>query len=93
MDVGRVASTLSDTGVNHLATSALIAYPEAQVRPMLPADRLQLAKLILNDLAPPESDIDVSDGWDDDDLADVAAHSARHGGRLTPDAGDGDTSR
>ena len=44
-----------------------------RVRPMVPAERLQLARLILDDLAPSEDSIDVSDKWRDDDLADVAA--------------------
>jgi hypothetical protein len=38
------------------------------VRPMLPAERLQLARLILDDLAPAEQPVDVSDEWTDDDL-------------------------
>lgn len=47
------------------------------VRPMLPAERLQLVRLILDDLAPTEQPVDISDEWSDDDLADVAAASAR----------------
>jgi hypothetical protein len=53
---------------------------------MGPSERLQLAKLILNDLAPSETAVDVSDEWTDDDLADVAAHSARHAARPSADA-------
>lgn len=52
---------------------------DARVRPMLPGERLQLAKLILDDLAPTANAVDVSDEWGDDDLADVAAYSAQHG--------------
>jgi cytochrome c553 len=44
---------------------------------MLPAERLQLARLILDDLAPTEQPVDISDEWTDDDIADVAAHSAQ----------------
>ena len=54
---------------------------ESRVRPMGPAERLQLARLILDDLVPSESAVDVSDQWGDDDLADVAAYSAQHAGQ------------
>jgi hypothetical protein len=54
---------------------------ESRVRPMVPAERLQLARLILDDLVPSESAVDVSDQWGDDDLADVAAYSAQHAGQ------------
>jgi hypothetical protein len=46
---------------------------DARIRPMVPAERLQLARLILDDLAPSEDAADVSDKRRDDDLADVAA--------------------
>src|SRR5688572_14309018 len=59
---------------------------ETRVRPMGPAERLQLAKLILNDLAPSETAIDVSDEWTDDDLADVAAYSAQYAARKNADS-------
>jgi hypothetical protein len=49
-----------------------------RVRPMLPAERLQLARLILDDLAPSDQAVDMSDEWTDDDVADVAFASARH---------------
>jgi hypothetical protein len=56
-----------------------------QVRPMLPAERLQLARLILDDLAPTaEQPVDISDEWTDDDIADVASASARQADR-SPD--------
>ena len=44
---------------------------------MLPAERLQLARLILDDLATTEQPVDISDEWTDDDLADVTTASAR----------------
>jgi hypothetical protein len=47
------------------------------VRPMQPAERLQLARLILDDLAPSDTAVDHKDEWSDDDLADVAAYSVR----------------
>ena len=61
---------------------------ESRVRPMVPAERLQLARLILDDLAPSDTPNDVSDEWDDDDLADLAAYSAQRAGQLSPGAGD-----
>jgi hypothetical protein len=69
-----------------------------RVRPMVPAERLQLAKLILDDLATSDQAVDVSDEWSEDDLAELAAHSARHGERVHADAaitgvGDGRESR
>ena len=51
---------------------------ESRVRPMVPAERLQLARLILDDLSPSEAAVDVDDEWSDDDLADVAAYAVRH---------------
>jgi hypothetical protein len=57
-----------------------------RVRPMLPAERLQLARLILDDLVPTaEQPVDISDEWTDDDLADVASASARQADRSTDD--------
>lgn len=56
---------------------------ETRVRPLVPAERLQLARLILDDLAPSvgNGDVDVSDAWSDEDVADLAAFSARSAGR------------
>ena len=51
---------------------------ETRIRPMNPAERLQLARVILDDLARSEAAVDVSDEWGDDDRADLAAYSARH---------------
>ena len=51
---------------------------ESQVRPMPPAERLQLARLILDGLAPSEKPFDISDEWSDDDVADLSAFSAGH---------------
>jgi hypothetical protein len=66
---------------------------DTRVKPMVPAERLQLARLILDDLATTEQAVDVRDEWSDDDLAEVAAHSARHAAQLTPDPGAGHESR
>ena len=49
-----------------------------RVRPMVPAERLQLARLNLDDLTRSESDVDVSDGCGEDDPSEVAAYSAQH---------------
>jgi len=51
---------------------------ESQVRPMPPSERLQLARLILDDVAPSEKPVDISDEWSDDDVADLSASSAGH---------------
>jgi len=56
-----------------------------RVRPMPPAERLQLAKLIIDDLAPSEKPLDVSDDWSDDDLADLTAFSAHQAARSRDD--------
>jgi len=50
---------------------------ETRVRPMMPAERLQLARLILDDLARSEGPVDTSDEWTDDDINEVWAYSAR----------------
>jgi len=50
---------------------------DTRVRPMPPAERLQLARLIIDDLAPSEKPLDVNDDWSDDDLADLTAYSAQ----------------
>lgn len=63
------------------------------VRPMLPAERLQLARLILDDLVETEQAADISDEWTDDDLADAAAASARHAGQSMKGNGAHDESR
>jgi hypothetical protein len=64
-----------------------------RVRPMLPAERLQLARLILDDLAPAEQPVDISDEWTDDDLADAASASASHAQRSLKGNGAHDESR
>jgi len=65
---------------------------EARVRPMVPAERLQLARLILDDLARSESAVDVSDEWGNDDLAELAAYSAQYADQPSADAGAGNES-
>ncbi len=58
---------------------------DARVRPMPPAERLQLARLIIDDLAPSDKPLDVSDDWSDDDLADLTAFSAQQATRSSDD--------
>jgi hypothetical protein len=64
-----------------------------RVRPMLPAEGLQLVRLILDDLAATEQPVDISDEWTDDDLADAASASARQADRSMKGNGAGDESR
>ena len=69
---------------------------DSRVRPMVPAERLQLARLILDDLAPlapSDEAIDVSDDWTDDDTADLAAYSTRHAAQPTAEHGTADEPR
>jgi hypothetical protein len=56
---------------------------ETRVRPLVPAERLQLARLILDDLAPAGDGVDVSDEWSDEDLKDVATFSMQSAARRT----------
>ena len=49
---------------------------ESRIRTMAPGERLQLARLILDDLAPSEKPVDVSDEWSDDDVADIQSDRA-----------------
>jgi len=44
---------------------------------MPPAERLQLARLIIDDLAASEKPLDVSDDWSEDDLAELTAFSVQ----------------
>jgi hypothetical protein len=66
---------------------------ETRVRPLVPAERLQLARLILDDLAPSGSGVDVSDEWSDEDGTDLSAFSARSAGRDSSANGAGDAGR
>ena len=50
-------------------------YNEA-IKPLSPSERFRLATLILNEI-PPQSVVDVRDAWDEEDMRDVAAYSAR----------------
>ena len=50
-------------------------YDEA-IKPLPPSERFRLATLILNGI-PPQSVVDVGDTWNEQDMRDVAAYSAR----------------
>jgi hypothetical protein len=50
---------------------------DSRVRQMNVSERLQLAKMILNDLVPSVNEVDVSDEWNEDDLTDLTAFSTR----------------
>ncbi len=65
---------------------ALRVYEEA-VRPLPQQDRLRLAALILNDLAPapPAPAMDESDDWGDEDKRDVTAFSLRYAETVYPE--------
>ena len=58
---------------------------DTRVKPMPPAERLQLARLIIDDLASSEKPLDVSDDWSDDDLADLTAYSAQNATKSSDD--------
>ena len=50
-------------------------YDEA-IKPLPPSERFRLATLILNEI-PPQSVVDARDAWNEQDMRDVAAYSAR----------------
>ena len=50
-------------------------YDEA-IKPLPPSERFQLATLILNEI-PPQSVVDIRDAWDEEDMRDISAYSAR----------------
>jgi hypothetical protein len=50
-------------------------YDEA-IKPLPPSERFRLATLILNDI-PPRSVVDIRDAWDEEDMRDITAYSAR----------------
>jgi hypothetical protein len=50
-------------------------YHEA-IKPLPPSERFRLATLILNEI-PPQSVVDIRDAWNEQDMRDVTAYSAR----------------
>jgi protoheme ferro-lyase len=50
---------------------------DSSIKSLPAVERLQLATLILNQI-PPQSVIDYSDEWSDEDLADATRHSWKH---------------
>ena len=47
------------------------------VKPLPPSERLKLATMILNDI-PPQSVVDYSEEWTEQDMRDFTAHSMRY---------------
>ena len=47
------------------------------VKPLPPSERLKLAAMILNDI-PPQSVVDYSEEWTEEDMRDFTAHSMRY---------------
>jgi hypothetical protein len=50
-------------------------YDEA-IKPLPPSERFRLATLILNEI-PPQSVVDIRDAWNEEDMKEIAAYSAR----------------
>ena len=46
------------------------------IRPLAPSERFRLATLILSEI-PPQSVVDIRDAWDEEDMRDISAYSAR----------------
>ncbi len=46
------------------------------VKPLAPSERFRLARLILSGI-PPQSVVDIRDAWDEEDMRDISAFSAR----------------
>jgi hypothetical protein len=50
-------------------------YNEA-IKPLPTSERFRLAKLIVSEI-PPQSVVDIRDAWDEEDMRDISAYSAR----------------
>ena len=62
---------------------------EGAVRQLPPRERLRLASLILNQLSElPDSQLDFSDAWSDEDVRDLTAFALRHAGQAGTEADD-----
>ena len=57
------------------------------IKPLPAAERLQLATLILNDI-PPQSVVDYSDEWSEEDLRDFTNAGNAYINRVLEEAGD-----
>ena len=68
---------------------------ERQVKSLPVADRLQLARLIMDDLAEsaPRWTVEASDIWSQDDLYDLSRASLRYAARSLAETNDDDTTR
>jgi len=49
---------------------------DESIKPLPPSERFRLATLILNEI-PPQCVVDIRDAWNEQDMRDVAAYSAR----------------
>jgi hypothetical protein len=57
---------------------------DSTIRQLAPVERLRLASIILNELAESGAGLDSSDEWSEQDIADLAAFSARHATASVP---------
>jgi hypothetical protein len=46
------------------------------IKPLAPSERFRLATLILSEI-PPISVVDIGDAWNEEDMRDISAYSAR----------------
>jgi len=49
---------------------------DESIKPLAPSERFRLATLILSEI-PPQSVVDIRDAWDEEDMRDISAYSAR----------------
>ena len=49
---------------------------DRSIKPLAPSERFRLARLILSEI-PPQSVVDIRDVWDEDDMREISAYSAR----------------
>jgi len=54
----------------------VIEFYDQNIKPLSIADRISLARMILNDI-PPQAVVDVQDSWSDTDLAEFSAQNWR----------------
>ncbi len=46
------------------------------IKPLAPSERFRLARLILSEI-PPQCVVDIRDAWNEEDMRDISAYSAR----------------
>ncbi len=57
------------------------------IKPLAPSERFRLATLILCEI-PPQSVVDISNAWNEEDMRDISAYSARVFTAEFPEEGD-----